>query len=219
MAERLLPFDEEFQPQIRHMLNTSVDHIQEQMANVESLSADEAEKLLEHACDDFVKTIQTKVEEIKSSVKQRKPDPSSPTYTEDNKKYTAYTVAVAAGMEQSKSLIDTILNSIRNIVSTVVECIRASVEWMWEQLSAGLDPIDLHTMAHAANLIDFDGMDNVSCRPEVHDDRSNRTRDLTQRTPFQGTATNDNGRIQTDFVNVSLTSFLLSNYPSKFKTR
>ncbi|CAF0897542.1 unnamed protein product [Rotaria sordida] len=115
MAERLLSFDEEFQPQIKNTLNTLVDHVQEKMDSAESLSADEAEKLLDDACNDCITTFQTKMEEIKNSARRARPDLSSPTYTEDNKKYTDYIVAVTAGIKQSKSLFDTVFERIRNI--------------------------------------------------------------------------------------------------------
>ncbi|CAF0874913.1 unnamed protein product [Rotaria sordida] len=115
MAERLLSFDEEFQPQITNTLNTLVDHIQGKMDNAESSSVDEAENLLDDACNDCIKTFETKIEEIKTSARRARPDPSSPTYAEDNKKYAVYITAVATGIEQSKSLFDTVFERIRNI--------------------------------------------------------------------------------------------------------
>ncbi|CAF2982152.1 unnamed protein product [Rotaria sp. Silwood2] len=141
MDDRLMSFDEEFQPQITNTLNTIVDHIQETVNKAEPLSADDAEKMLDDACDDCINTFKTKIEEIRASARRARPDPSSQTYDEDEKMYTAYITAVATGIEQSKSFFDTVFERIRNIVSTVVECIKAGVKWAWDQLTAAFDSI------------------------------------------------------------------------------
>ena len=135
MAEGRKSFDEEFNPQITDTLNAVVDHMQGKMIDAKSLSVDEAEKLLDNACDNCIKTFQSKMEEIKASAKKVKPDPSSATYYEDNKKYTAYIATVATGFDKSKSLFDTVFDRIRHIVSTVIDCIKLGMNWIWEQLN------------------------------------------------------------------------------------
>jgi hypothetical protein len=134
MAENRSPFDREFQPQIKTTLDEVIDRMQTRMADATSLSVDEAEKLLDDACNDCIKTFQSKMEDIKTSARRGKPDPSSSTYDEDNKKYTTFIAAIASGIERSKSLFDTVFDRIRSIVSTFIECIKAGVTHIWEQL-------------------------------------------------------------------------------------
>jgi ElaB/YqjD/DUF883 family membrane-anchored ribosome-binding protein len=141
MAESLLSFDQEFQPQIENELNTVVNHIQTKMADAKSLSVDEAEKLLDDACNDCIKTLQSKMEDIRDSVKTKRPDPSSSTYDEDNKKYTNYIAVVASGITKSKSLFDTVFYQIRSIVSTVIECIKAGANYIWDQLNEAFNSV------------------------------------------------------------------------------
>jgi hypothetical protein len=141
MAQSSKSFDEEFQPEITSTLDTVVDHIQAKMRLAESSSVDDAEKMLDAACNDCVKTFQSKMEDIKASVRKAKPDPSSTTYNEDEKKYTAYVEATAKGIEKSKTLFDTVFERIKSIVSTVIECIKAGVDWIWNQLNEAFTTI------------------------------------------------------------------------------
>jgi hypothetical protein len=135
------PFDDEFQPQITSTLDTVVDHIQTKMISLESSSVDDAEKMLDEACKNCVKTFETKMDEIRTSVKRGKPDPSSSTYNEDERKYRAYVKAAAKGIEKSISLFDKVFERIRDIVSTVIECIKAGVDWIWNQLNDAFSSI------------------------------------------------------------------------------
>lgn len=135
MAQSSQSFEDEFQPQITSTLSTVVDHMHEKMRLAESSSVDDAERMLEEACDNCVKTFKTKMDEIKGSVRKAKPDPSSSTYNEDEKKYKAYVEATAKGIEKTRSLFDKVFERIRDIVSTVIDCIKAGVGWIWNQLN------------------------------------------------------------------------------------
>jgi hypothetical protein len=141
MAQSSRSFDDEFQPQITSTLSTVVDHMHEKMRLTESSSVDDAERMLDEACNDCVKTFTTKMDEIKASVKRGKPDPSSSTYNEDERKYKAYVEAATKGIEKSKNLFDTVFERIRDIVSTVIECIKAGVDWIWNQLNDAFSSI------------------------------------------------------------------------------
>ncbi len=141
-SSNVLPlFDEEYHPQIKKTLSTAVDHVQEKMSQARSSNVEEAERIFDKACDDCVKTFEKKLNEIKTSVKSAKPDPKSATYDEDNRKYHAYIDAAAIGVEQSKRLFDTVVKRIRDIVSTVLECIKAGVKWICSQFSDAFDSI------------------------------------------------------------------------------
>jgi hypothetical protein len=135
MAQSFESFDDEFQPQITSTLDTVVDHIQTKMISLESSSVDDAERMLDEACTNCVKTFETKMDEIRTSVKRGKPHPSSSTYNEDERKYRAYVEAAAKGIEKSISLFDKVFQRIRDIVSIVIECIKAGVDWIWNQLN------------------------------------------------------------------------------------
>jgi hypothetical protein len=135
MAEARLSFDEEFGPQIVSTCNTVVNHMQEKTTEVKSSSVDAAEKLLDEACNKCIATFTSKIEDIRASVKRVKPNPSSPTHTEDDQKYLTYLDAVKRGIEKSQNLFDAVIERIRNIVSTVLECIKAGIDCIWKQLA------------------------------------------------------------------------------------
>jgi hypothetical protein len=134
MTKAPIGFDEEILSQIAAILNTAVDRLEEKIAEADLGSIDEAETLIDEACQECIETFKAKLEEIKASAKRGKPDPSSSTYDEDIKKYTAYITAVASGIEKSKSLFDPIFDRIRKIVSTIVERLRSDAALKWNQI-------------------------------------------------------------------------------------
>jgi hypothetical protein len=135
MARSIQSFDDEFHPQIVSTFNTMVDHLEEKMNLAESSSIEDAERILDEACDNCVRTFQSKIDEIKASVKKCKPDPSSSSYHEDEKKYKAYVEATANGIAKSTSLFNQVFERLRGIVLHVVECIKAGIKYIWNQLN------------------------------------------------------------------------------------
>ena len=124
----------EVDSKIKTLLNTIVDGFEQKMTDAKSTSVDDAEKLLEDACSDCIRTFQTKIEDIKATARRARPNSSSPTYDEDQEKYAAYITVVAAGVEQSRNLFDKVFERIKGIVSHVLECLKAGVTCIWDQL-------------------------------------------------------------------------------------
>ena len=87
----------------------------------------EAERLLDEACDQCVNKFKAQMEDIKASVKQRGVNCTSP---EDQQKYEMYVERVTASVNLTQGLFDTIFSRIRSIVTNVVDWIRQGVGWM-----------------------------------------------------------------------------------------
>ena len=105
-----------------------VDHMERKIEEVrEKDDENEAERLLDEACDQCVNKFKAQMEDIKASVKQRGVNCTSP---EDQQKYEMYVERVTASVNLTQGLFDTIFSRIRSIVTNVVDWIRQGVGWM-----------------------------------------------------------------------------------------
>ena len=122
-------FNEHYRPQIQNQLNQNVDHMERKINEAQQLKdADEAERMLDEACDKCLENVQEHVNGIKASIKQKRP--SSSASSQEQKRYTDFVAASATGVNQTKGLFDTIFARIRNMINTVVEWIRKGLAWM-----------------------------------------------------------------------------------------
>ncbi len=121
-------FDDLYRPILQTNLDRHVDFMERKVNEAQrAKDADEAEKLLEEACNQCVNKVRDQMEEIKASVKQKG---TTCTNSEDRQKYTSFVQAVTAGIRSSQGLFDQIFARIRNIVKTVVIWIREGLAWM-----------------------------------------------------------------------------------------
>lgn len=133
--------DKEIESQITNILKTAADDMQSKVSTASSLSADQAEQLLDEACNGLYEKVKSEVEGIKATVKKNKPNPSSATYTTDKQKYDAYITAVATSIKKSANLLELVFKQIRTIVSTIIEWIRAGTAWAWDRITDGFNAL------------------------------------------------------------------------------
>ena len=134
-------FDEKVGQEINNIFYVVIEHMEEDIVKVRSSTIDDAERRLDEAINNCVQEFQTKREDFKGSILGRRPDSSSPTFPQEKENYVTLVDTVAKSIEKSKTLFDTIFKRIRDIVSTVLECIKAGVEDIWSQLKIAFNSI------------------------------------------------------------------------------
>ncbi len=127
--------DKEIESQISNILKTAANDMESKANTASSLSANEAENFLDEACNGLYKKVKSEVEELKATVRRNKPNPSSATYSTDKQKYDAYITAVATSIKTSTNLVELVFQGIRDIVSTVIDWIRAGAAWAWDRIA------------------------------------------------------------------------------------
>ena len=95
-------------------------------------NADEAEDLLDKACDQCQSTLVTKMNEVKASVKQKR---TNCTTVEEKQKYTVFVKAVTDGIRSTQGLFDSMFQRLRDLVGTVVGWIRDGVRWLGNKVA------------------------------------------------------------------------------------
>ena len=127
MMTQFPSFLELFQPQIQSIFNRDVDYMERKINEVQQLNdADEAERLLDQACDEFLANYERQMNEIRASIKQKRPSHTSPT---EQNRYNIFVEAATVGIRQNQGSFDTIFSRLRSIVSTVVDWIRKGLAW------------------------------------------------------------------------------------------
>ena len=126
-------FDEHFRPQIQNSLNQHLNSMERKVNEAQqSNDADEAEKMLDQACEECVKTVQSEVNRIKASIKDKRPSETSSQEQKDG--YRVFLQAATAGFLQTQGLFAEIFSRLRNIVSTVVDWIRKGLGWIGSKI-------------------------------------------------------------------------------------
>jgi hypothetical protein len=121
-------FNDIYRPILEKDLDRHVDFMERKVNEAQRANdADEAERLLDEACDQCVDKVRVQMEEIKASVKQKG---TTCTSSEDKQRYKSFVEGVTTGIRSTQGLFDKIFARIRNIVRTVVDWIRAGLGWM-----------------------------------------------------------------------------------------
>jgi hypothetical protein len=116
-------FNDHYRPQLqRHLDRDVVDFMETKVKEAQRINdADEAERLLDQACDQCVQNVKVQMDEIKASVRQKG---TTCTSSEDRQKYTLFVEEVTAGIRSTQELFDEIFERIREIVKPVIDRIK-----------------------------------------------------------------------------------------------
>lgn len=121
-------FDEYYRPKIHKNLQLDVNKLESEVNEVQnSTDADEAERLLDDVCNQCVNQFKAQMEEIKASVKSKS---AVCTNSEDREKYAVFVKEVANGIRSTQAFFDQIFARIRDVVQTVINWIRNSLNWI-----------------------------------------------------------------------------------------
>lgn len=133
-------FDEHFRPQIQNTLSRHVDSMERKVNEAQqSKDTDEAIRALDQACDECVQAVQTEVNRIKASVKDKRPSETAPQAQKDN--YKTFVEATTTGFINTQGIFGEIFSRLRKIVSTVVEWIRKGLAWIGNKIKEAFSAI------------------------------------------------------------------------------
>ena len=123
-------FEGEYQPRLRNFLERDViGSLQTRLEHVRSTNdVDEAERLLDEACDQCLGQVTTEINSIKSDVKRRRQD------TNSEQSYITFVQGVTVGIRRTEGLFQQIFGRIRSLITTVVDWIRSGISWVGEQI-------------------------------------------------------------------------------------
>lgn len=127
MMTQFPSFLELFQPQIHNIFNRDVDSMERKIHQARQLNdADKAERMLDQACDELLANYKREVDEIRASIKQKRPSHTSST---EQSRYNIFVEAATVGIRQNQEKFDTIFSRLRNIVNSIVDWIRQGLAW------------------------------------------------------------------------------------------
>lgn len=120
-------FDEFYRPQFRTTLEAEFLKVEDAVSQTrKTTNPDDAERLLEKACDELKSNCNKKIDEVKEAVKQKRP--KNPT-AEQEQQYAKFIGAMTVGFRTINGVLDTIFQHLQMLIATVTYWIRQGIGW------------------------------------------------------------------------------------------